>query len=50
VIEDMIRKIEQAQLRIRQTQAHLKKTIQRQQARLETNRRVIDDASDYTHS
>jgi hypothetical protein len=49
VVEDMIRKIEQAQRRIRQTQAHLKKTIQRQQTRLETNRRVIDEASEHTH-
>jgi predicted nucleic acid-binding Zn-ribbon protein len=49
VVEDTIRQIEQAQRRIREAQESLKQAIQRQQARLENNRRVIDEASEHTH-
>lgn len=48
MIEDVIREIERTQRRILKTRAHLKETIERQKFRLETNRRVIDEASEYT--
>jgi len=49
VVEDTIRQIEQAQRRIRKAQVSLKGAIQRQQAQLDNNRRLIDEASEHTH-
>lgn len=44
MIEDSIRKIEEAQQRLKKAQAAVGVVMHRQQARLETNRQAIDSA------